>query len=219
MATEFYRPLYDLVGGFIGGERFKQKEQKPVDINKPGMLLHGIENLPPEAALQIVLNEGLKPSNEQQYRSHIYSMSPKKVCLAMVGKGGFKWSTAATFGADVRTSSEHISVVVNPEYVRAHANEFKAVGAFFNSRNPVGQEYRKAIKKLYKGMLCAPVSAGIFFSGGPFEDEVWTKFVPPEAIVGVIVKQKRIESVQETLRYNFPQRKITVYDVEGNIQK
>ena len=132
----------------LGENGLSRRARKPVDINKPGMLLHGIENLPPEAALQIVLNEGLKPSNEQQYRSHIYSMSPKKVCLAMVGKGGFKWSTAATFGADVRTSSEHISVVVNPEYVKAHANEFKAVGAFFNSRNPVGQEYRKAIKKL-----------------------------------------------------------------------
>src|SRR6266516_2047864 len=135
MATEFYRPLYDLVGGFVGKEWLKRKEQKPVDINKPGMLLHGIENLPDEAALQIVLSEGLKPSKEQQYRSHIYSMSPNRVCLAMVGKGGFKYSTASTFGADVRTFSEHISVVVNPEYVRDHANEFKAVGAFFNSRN------------------------------------------------------------------------------------
>src|SRR4051812_8182560 len=218
MAIEFYRPLYNLVGGFVGKEWLKRKEKKPVDINKPGMLLHGIENLPPEAALQIVLSEGLKPSNEQQYRSHIYSLSPNRVCLAMVGKGGFKYSTAAAFGADEKTSSEYISVVVNPEYVRAHANEFRAVGACFNSRHPNGEEYRKAMNKLYKGMRRTPALVGFFFSGSPFDDEVRTKFIPPEAIVGVIAKQKRIGSVQETLRYNFPQRKITVYDVEGNIQ-
>jgi hypothetical protein len=153
MATEFYRPLYDFVGGFVGRERLKQKEQKPIDINKPGVLVHGIENCSPEGALQIVLNDGLKPFNEQKYRLNIYSQCPNWVCLAMVGKDGFKYSTASTYGANEKSLGEHISVVINPEYVKAHADEFKAVEDLFSPRNITGKEYRKAIKKLYPGIL------------------------------------------------------------------
>jgi hypothetical protein len=132
----------------------------------------------------------------------------------MVGLDGYK-KTAAAFlwGANDSESNYSLSLVLDPSYVKAHVDEFIAVGGGFDPAEFTREEFCDPDGKLLNGLQYESGAEGVF------RDEVHTKYVAPEAILGIIANIRFIESVKENLENTFPERKITVYDVDGNIQK
>jgi hypothetical protein len=191
----------------------EQQENPPVDINQPGVLVHGIDTTSSEV-LKKILTEGLKPRNEQKNPKKGYTVVPEWVSLSMVGLDGYK-KTAAAFlwGANDKEFNSSLSLVLDPTYVKAHADEFKAVGGVFNPAKSKLYDYCDPDGKIPNGLQ---YEAGV---EGAYKDEVHTKYVAPEAIIGIIANIRFIQSVKENLENAFPERKITVYDVDGNIQK
>ena len=189
------------------------QEEPPVDINQAGVLVTGIDTTSPEK-LKTILMEGLKPRNEQKNPKKGYTVAPDWVSLSMVSIQGYK-KTAAAFlwGANEHEFNSSLSLVLDPSYVKAHADEFKAVGGGFDPAKFTREEFCDPDGKILNGLQYEAGAEGVY------RDEVHTKYVAPEAIVGIIANIRFIESVKENLRNNFPERKITIYDVDGNIQK
>jgi len=111
------------------------REKPPIDINQPGVLIHGIQTLSAEEALQKVLTQGLKPYNqlEKPPSQQRFKAAPDWVSLAMTGrKVRYKYTSAHFYGANDKPYDKKISVVLDPDYVKTHADEFKAVGDFLD---------------------------------------------------------------------------------------
>jgi hypothetical protein len=190
-----------------------QEEKPPVDINQPGVLVTGIETVSLEVLNQILM-EGLKPRNEQSNPKKGYTVAPDWVSLSMVGIQGYK-KTAAAFlwGANEHEFNSSLSLVIDPSYVEAHADEFKAVGGVFDPAKSIRKDFSDPDGKILNGLQ--------YVSGwkGVYADEVHARHVAPEAIVGIIANSRFVGSLKDNIRNAFVERKITIYDVEGNIQK
>src|SRR4030043_722205 len=103
-----------------------------IDINSPGILVKGIDTDSLDILDQI-LHEGLKPKNvrENPSKSH-YTVVPDYVSLSMVGKSGYKHTSAAfLWGASDRGISFNLTVVLDPRYVQEHSDKFIAAGEGF----------------------------------------------------------------------------------------
>lgn len=170
-------------------------------------MVHGIETDSMEVLCKI-LNEGLKPRNEQEKPRVGYTVVPEYVSLSMVGDWGYeRTSTAYSFGASERRFNYSLTVVIDPEFVAANADRFMAVGQFFSEGGHMAEVFTE------NGEIMNGIKFGLpdgVQCGDVFPDEVVAKTIPPEAIVAVIARESYKDRIEQELREVLPERKIQV---------
>ena len=165
-----------------------------VDINKPGVLLHGtsINNL------QNILREGIKVPKEVKGRSY----QEDHVSLSMVISSYEDSSASQIFGG----GKNQVSLVIDPKFVEENKDKFIAVGKFLKSGEFPAETREIEILQQLK-----------FESTGHYEvywDEVLSPALPPEAVVGVICSDTtQLEKFKDRL----PQRPLIIYDTSGTM--
>lgn len=164
------------------------KEAPRINLDTPGLLVHGIEGKPLEALCKI-LAQGVKPLNHHEDRDkqnrRYASYFPDHVSLCMVGLDGYEaTSTAWIWGTTSKWSNrfkrDSITLVIDPDYVKEHPEQFKAVGKLFS------QEYRqyKYGEEIPNRLTFEEVDCNVL------ADEVWADYIPPYAIIALVVRKE-----------------------------
>lgn len=187
--------------------------EKQLDINTPGLLVHGTDG---ESAIEIlvnILNQGLIPRNEQQRpKKRETSHFPDYVSLSMVGTFGYEWTTTAFewgAGAWDDTEQKGLTVVIDPRYVQEHSTEFTAVGEYFDPSCPSRHEYCTPDGQLFHNLGYKQFKKNLLGYGiEAQDDEVITPFVPSEAILAIITPVNLMLPVRNALIEHLPDRKI-----------
>ena len=192
----------------------EKTEKQAFDINQPGLLIHGAKPYD----LDRILIQGLKPRNSQdRIREDGFTVVPDYISLSMVGAGISPSKAVATFmyGASDDTFNRNITLIIDPEYVKSHANDFKAVGSSFSPDNHGRDLYCDSDDQIYNGIEYEEVETNHY--GQVFADEVLTRFIPPEAIIGIVTRAKHFSFLKEDLKRIAPERKILIFDTNGNL--
>jgi len=218
--------------------RIKEQKLNPVisDINKHGLIVHGMKQIKRETSdnrkkrLIYLFNEGLKPWDEipEEYRPKDPSgvMYPEKISLSMVAHGsGYERTTCATANYGPNQKEKYaldypcnITFVLDPAYVRAHPDKFKAVGYFFEDKKvsddftyrrdmiEYGIEYKKVERSAVFGMEIKPDI-----------DELEADSIPPEAIGALIAHDDYAKELAGIIQREFPQKSIRIYNPWGGL--
>ncbi len=183
----------------IPSESLQTHESKNicVDINTPGLLLHGtrIKNL------SSIFTQGLKPGTDVE--DYGYSVVPGNISLSMV----IGWYETSSSGVQYGAGDKRVSIVIDPEYVDAHKDQFLAVGKSFQADNPDFDVRTKDIAML-KEIKVRYIKDELYWY------EVLCLYLPPDSLIGVVCDDP---AMLDGIKAQLPPRPIIVYDSKGNI--
>jgi hypothetical protein len=166
-----------------------------VNINTPGLLVHGTKI----ERLKRIFAEGIRPPFEVGGRSYV----PGHVSLSMVIGTYGQSSAEFLYGA----GDKNVSLIIDPEYVDAHANQFEPVGRSFQPGNKNFDTRTKHIAILQK-MEVKRLDDDLFW------DEVLSPALPADSLIGIICEDP---AMLDNIKAQLPERSIIIYDAKGDI--
>lgn len=159
------------------GTRDKAQVLKPT-----GLLMSGIQYMTRED-YQFIREKGLQPYNKRPIKesSSLKSLFPDKISLALSESDAFRNSAILAFGPV--HSRQHVTFVIDPDYVRQHAHLFELVGSHLGD-----EKYRLGLKNL--GLV-----KSVQVIETAYWDEIHVGELPVEAIVGILVRPEKVEEI------------------------
>lgn len=205
-------------------------------IDSPGLIVHGVIQPVTDESKDLnrrrlisILREGIKPYSKvaPEFYDPLNKSegdNPDSVGLSMVGRtrGYAGTSTAFTFGAttskvyhDKKEKERYLTLVLDPAYVMSHAHKFRAIGEWFTEGSFNFAEYADDDRRIFNGIRYSDEARrkGARY----YPDDVWTDYVPPEAIRAVIVSDEYAPEVISMIKEEFPGRVLSVFNPEGKL--
>lgn len=180
-----------------------EKELNPdlqVDINEPGIMVHGIGT----DRLSAILTSGIKLPREVPSRMGMPRV-PDYVSLSAVISRYYASSVGQLWGSGETAAG----LVIDPKYIASNKDTLLLVGGAFRQNDKRYMPDTLQIDAL-KNIRVAEGNVGeVFF------DEIWSAAIPPEAIIGIVFDDMKVfERFKDVLPTNKP---LVVYDNAGNI--